>query len=118
MLYLMGPLDVDPEQLDTTLIIDEPDTNGLPLLDKAFTTEKSGALQDVNYVATYIHAKNPSPRDAPSSAAWGMLRWARSSETSEAIRLRVFFAPTWDADQSSYSVTGSANAPSFRTAGG
>jgi hypothetical protein len=48
-----------------------------------FGGKKVATVKVVEWVASNMQVEDVSPRDAPSSEAWGMLVWARRSPVNE-----------------------------------
>jgi len=52
---------------------------------KVFKKRSATPIENLQWVASHLCVKDVKPRDAPSSTAWGMLMWARTSPTTENI---------------------------------
>jgi hypothetical protein len=52
---------------------------------KNFKKKTATPIENLQWVASHLCVEDVKPRDAPSSTAWGMLMWARSSPTTENI---------------------------------
>ena len=52
---------------------------------KVFKKRTATPIENLQWVASHLCVKDVKPRDAPSSTAWGMLMWARTSPTTENI---------------------------------
>ena len=50
-----------------------------------FKKKTATPIENLQWVASHLCVEDVKPRDAPSSTAWGMLMWARSSPTTENI---------------------------------
>jgi len=52
---------------------------------KVFKKRGATPIENLQWVASHLCVKDVKPGDAPSSTAWGMLMWARTSPTTENI---------------------------------
>lgn len=52
---------------------------------KNFKKKTATPIENLQWVASHLCVSDVKPRDAPSSTAWSMLMWARSSPTTENI---------------------------------
>ena len=55
------------------------------VIGKVFKKGGATPIENLQWVASHLCVKDVKPKDAPSSTAWGMLMWARTSPTTENI---------------------------------
>ena len=79
--------EVDPKPKPSpmpSMQVQEVDMDGDKVGKRSFMGRSCSTPETVEWVAAHVMIVDASPEDAPSPEAWGMLCWARRSNTNEA----------------------------------